>query len=73
MDDRLGRSEYQIIHHYSPFIINEQESSRRSPQSAHEPNLIDFKCGRSIQIHPNHSIYLISLLSVTHQMHYYLV
>ena len=31
MDDRLGRSEYQIIHHYLPFIINEQESSRRFP------------------------------------------
>ena len=71
MDDRLGRSEYQIIHHYLPFIINEQESSKRFPQSALSPNLIDFKCGRSIQIHSNHSIYLISLLSVIHQMHYY--
>ena len=53
--------------------INSEQDESSLPNSAPQPSLIEFKCGRSI----NHSFksfkYLISLLIMIHQMQIYLI
>ena len=52
-------------------IINEQDESLGVPTSAYSPSLMEFKFGRSI-IHSFKSFkYLISLLMMIDQMHYF--
>ena len=47
IDVRLGRSKNQFVQSISLSINNEQDESFL-PRSAHEPSLMEFKCGRSI-------------------------
>ena len=54
MDVRLGRSIINSFISISLSIFNELDGTRGLPLSAHQPSLMDFKCGRSI-IHSNHS------------------
>ena len=53
MDVRLGRSIINSFISILLSIINEQDESNL-PESADEPSLMEFNCGRSI-IHSNHS------------------
>ena len=68
IDVRLGRSKNQFIQSISLSISNEQSSSS-FPSSAHEPSLMEFKCGRSIIHSFNLFKYLISQLIRNDEIH----
>ena len=72
IDVRLGRSKNQFIQSILLSIFNEQDESYL-PSSAHQPRLIEFKCGRSIKYSFNSFKYLISLLIKIKQMQDYLI
>ena len=73
MDVRLGRSIINSFISISLSIINELDGTRGLPLSAHQPSLMEFKCGRSI-IHSFKSFkYLISLLIKNIGKHNYLI
>ena len=71
-DVRLGRSKISSFISISLSIINEQDEPAL-PNSAPQPSLMEFKCGRSI----NHSFksfkYLIILLKRNKRMYYHLI
>ena len=68
IDVRFGRSKNQFIQSISLSISNEQSSSS-FPSSAHEPSLMEFKCGRSIIHSFNLFKYLISQLIRNDEIH----
>ena len=72
MDVRLGRSKNQFIQSISLSIFNEQSSSSL-PQSAPNPSLMEFKCGRSTILLFDSLKYLISLLIGNIGIHIYQV
>ena len=72
MDVKLGRSNINSFKSILLSIFNEQDESSL-PSSAHEPSLIEFKCGRSINYSFKSFKYLILLLIKNIQMHYFLI
>ena len=72
IDVKLGRSIINSFISISLSIFNEQPSSS-SPLSAHQPSLIEFKCGRSINHLFKSFKYLISLLIGNNEILYNLI